>query len=237
MSVKIALRLSGLDLRAVESYLRIPEELGELGFEAKGPISLAVVHSDSSTPAFEAAEWARKIAKLMPGVHVVGVHEELVSISDIALRCGVAPEAVRLWATGKRRTKPRPFPAPRDTVGQGERGRTLAVYCWAEVASWVREALSIDPDDGVDYLSPRQIADLNVELAHLDAEWPHVHDGGWAGWQELPAGGAEVTAETWELSTSSTVGGPGTTRFLDQTEDVLSDNERSSASARRLLRQ
>ena len=46
----------------------------------------------------DAAEWARRIAKHMPDVVATEVYDELVSVSDIAARAGVAPEAVRLWA-------------------------------------------------------------------------------------------------------------------------------------------
>jgi hypothetical protein len=52
--VKIALRLSGLDLREVESMLRIPDELSELELQARGPISYAVLYSDSDSPVYEA---------------------------------------------------------------------------------------------------------------------------------------------------------------------------------------
>src|ERR1700690_271550 len=105
MTVKIPLHLQGIDLRDVEAYDRIDPDLAELSWEANGGVSLAVFYSDdpSAVAAGEAADWARGIAKLMPGVCVVDVHDELVSISDIAVRAGVAAEAVRLWAAGKRR--------------------------------------------------------------------------------------------------------------------------------------
>jgi hypothetical protein len=175
MSVKIALRLQGVDLRDIEVYERIPAALTELSFEANGAVSVAVLYSDSPTPATEAAHWARLIGRLMPGVRVVRVHDELVSVSDVAARCGVAAEAVRLWAAGRRRASAlRPFPAPREVIGLGGTGKTMNIYAWAEVVDWVRDVIGLDPDRGITYLDDRQNACLNAELA--DPE-DHEADG------------------------------------------------------------
>jgi hypothetical protein len=167
MTVQIALRLRGLDLREVEEYQRIPPDLAELSFQANGAVSLAVIYSDSPSPARDAVEWARMIGRLIPGVCVTGAHEELVSISDIAARCDVAAEAVRLWATGRRRASLRPFPAPRAVVGTGAGRKTSNIYAWPEVVSWAREVIGIDPDEGITYLDLSQHAHLNAELADL----------------------------------------------------------------------
>jgi hypothetical protein len=169
MTVKIPLRLRGLDLRNVDAYDRIDPALAELSWEANGGVSLAVLYSEEHSPAagHEAADWAMRIAKLMPGVSVADVHDELVSISDIASRADVAPEAVRLWSAGKRRVSLRPFPAPRQVVGSGSGGKTMNLYAWREVLSWIREVIGTDPDEGIEYLDDAQYADLNAELAHL----------------------------------------------------------------------
>ena len=167
MTVKIPLRLQGLDLRDADAYDRIDPDLAELSWEANGGVSLAVFYSDDSPAiaAGEAADWARRIAKLMPGVRVADAHDELVSTSDIAVRAGVAAEAVRLWAAGKRRASLRPFPNPRQVVGSGSGGKTMNLYAWREVVSWIREVIGTDPDDGIDYLNDAQLASLNAELA------------------------------------------------------------------------
>lgn len=167
MTVKIPLRLRGLDLRDADAYDRIDPDLAELSWEANGGVSLAVFYSDDppAIAAGEAADRARRIAKLMPGVRVADVHDELVSTSDIAVRAGVAAEAVRLWAAGKRRASLRPFPNPRQVVGSGSGGKTMNLYAWREVVSWIREVIGTDPDDGIDYLNDAQLASLNAELA------------------------------------------------------------------------
>jgi transposase-like protein len=172
MTVKIPLRLLGIDPRDTEAYGRIPPELEELFWMANGAVSLAVVLSDDHevVAVADAADWARRIAKHMPGVLVAEVYDELVSVSDIAARAGVAPEAVRLWAARKRRASLRAFPAPHQVVGTGSGGKTMSLYAWREVLSWIREILGTDPDEGIEYLSDTQLADLNAHLAAIRAE-------------------------------------------------------------------
>ncbi len=97
----------------------------------------------------------------MPGVTVVDVYDELVSTSDIAARSGVAAEAVRLWAAGKRRADRVPFPMPRQVVGGGSGGKTMSLYAWREVVSWISEVIGIDPDEHVEYLADAQLADAD----------------------------------------------------------------------------
>ncbi len=169
MTVKIPLRLRGLDLRDVEAYDRIDLSLAELSWEANGGLSLAIFYCDdpSAIAVGEALDWARRIAKLMPGVCVADVHDELVSTSDIAVRAGVAAEAARLWAAGKRRASLRPFPDPRQVVGSGSGGKTMNLYAWREVLSWIRDVVGIDPDGGIEYLTDIQLATLNAELADI----------------------------------------------------------------------
>jgi hypothetical protein len=113
--------------------------------------------------------------KLMPGVSVAEAHDELVSMSDIATRASVAHEAVRLWATGKRRSSIRSFPIPRQVVGNGSGGKTMNLYAWREVVCWIREVLGTDPDEGIDYLSDTEYAHLNAELAAIREELTGAH--------------------------------------------------------------
>jgi hypothetical protein len=177
MTVKIPLRLQGIDLRDTEAYNRIPPGLEELLWMANGAISLAVVLSDDRevVAVAEATDWARRIAKHMSDVAVAEVYDELVSVSDIAARACVAPEAVRLWAARKRRASLRPFPIPRQIVGTGSGGKTMSLYAWREVLSWIREILGTDPDEGIEYLSDSQLADLNARLAAIKAEGSAWH--------------------------------------------------------------
>jgi hypothetical protein len=164
MPVKIALRLRGIDLRSTDEYLRIPSELTDLQFEATGPISCALLATDDADPVWVATQAARRIVKHLSGVVVTGVYDELVPKSDIAARCGLGPEAVRLWTTGQRRRRLRPFPAPQQVISFGSAGKTMNLYAWREVVLWVREVIGFDPDEGVDFLTDAQQADLNAQL-------------------------------------------------------------------------
>ena len=227
VTVKIALRLAGLDLRDTQAYERIPDDLAELSFEANGGVSLAVVYTDGPSPVAEAADWARHIVKLVPGTSVAEAFDELVSISDIAARCEVAAEAVRLWAAGKRRTSIRVFPAPRQVVGAGSGGKSMSLYAWRDVLSWVREVIRIDPDEGIAYLDDAQYADLNAELIGL-AELSSPESE----WRPIPVETTHVTTTTVKAVVlgSGAVGGRFTS-FHDFLEELC---EPASASSRRV---
>lgn len=174
MTIEIPMRLSGIDLREDGAYERVHPELIELFWMSNGPISLAVLFSDAPAPVSisDAIDWARRIAKLMPGVSVSRVHDELVSISDIASRASVAPEAVRMWTTGKRRASARPFPVPRQVVGGSSGGKTMNLYAWRDVVSWSREVLGRDYEEGIKYLTDAQLAQLNAQLASVGSTEP-----------------------------------------------------------------
>lgn len=167
MFTKIALRLSGIDLRDPEAYNRIPEDLSHLGFEANGGVSSAVFATEDARPLGAALDAARCIAKHIPGVHVTEVYDELVSTADIAVRCEVGAEAVRLWVNGRRRSAQRPFPAPRQVVGHG--AKPMSLWAWRDVLAWTREVVGIDADEDVTYLDDTQLAELNAELAGCGA--------------------------------------------------------------------
>ena len=109
MTVKIPLRVRGLDLRDIEAYDRIHPDLVELSWEANGAVSFAVVYCDdpSAVAVAEAADWAKRISKLMPGVYAPEVYDELVSVSDVAARAGVAAEGAESMH-GKRTRIPNP---------------------------------------------------------------------------------------------------------------------------------
>ncbi|MGH3305868.1 MAG: hypothetical protein ACRDOK_30260, partial [Streptosporangiaceae bacterium] len=189
MTMKIPLRLRGIDLRDADAYARIDPQLAELSWDANGGVSLAVVYTEDQSPVEASAEWARRIAKLMRGVEVTEVHDELVGISDIAARTGVADEAARLWAVGKRRSSVRSFPLPRQVVKIGSGGRSMSLYAWRDVVSWVRDVLGIDPDDGIDYLDDAQHAHLNAELADIAvsaATWHPISSGVTSITRDLP---------------------------------------------------
>lgn len=186
MYVKIPLRLSGLDLR--NDTRRVPEDLADLFFTSHGAISLAAVYTQDADPLGAAEDAARRVAKMLPGVRAAEVFDELVTITDIAHRCAVAAEAVRLWAGGKRRQNGRPFPAPRQVIGTSG-SKSMSLYAWRDVVIWVRDSVGLDPDEGVTYLVDSQMHELNEALRraeHWTSSWT----------QTAPNGGESATAAT-----------------------------------------
>jgi hypothetical protein len=164
MVTKVPLQLSGLDLREQGAYERIDPGLDDLFFEGTGGLTLAVVYTDDPDPVAVALDAARRVRKVMDGVAVLRAFDELVSTGDIAARCAVAPEAVRLWAAGRRRAHVRPFPLPRQVVGTGSGNRLMSLYAWREVLGWVRDVIGVDPDEGVTYLNDAQVTALDAQL-------------------------------------------------------------------------
>ena len=167
MLVRLALLLHGIDLRDPSDRARVPEQLHDLAFEASEGLTYVVLHCDDREAPRVAAQVARRIERALEGVTVVGVYDELVSLTDVAVRAEVAHESVRLWAAGKRRAGGRPFPHPRQVVG-AQRGRnSTKLYMWREVVGWIREVIHLDPDEGVQFLTDRQLAEVNARVAQV----------------------------------------------------------------------
>lgn len=179
MALRVTLRLVGLDLRDPDSYERIPDGLAEYGMGADGPVSYLTVFTTPATYLADTLTAARAVAVGMPGVQAANIYDELVTTSDIAHRCAVSAEGVRLWVSGTRRTRKLTFPAARDSVGAHSK-QTL-VWAWRDVLAWVRDVLGLDPEDGTELLTDRQVAELNYHLAlaaEQAAEQAAAADGG-----------------------------------------------------------
>ncbi|GCD91206.1 hypothetical protein [Nocardioides sp. LS1] len=177
MLVRFVLLLRGIDLRDADARAAIPEELDDLDFEACEEISSVVIYCEDHLAPIEAVRVARRIERYLPGVEVVEVHDELVALGDIAVRTGMKHEAVRLWAAGKRRAGGTPFPGPRQIVA-AERGRSMKLYAWREVVSWIRQIIKVDPEHGVCFLSDVQIHEINACLSKVTSPSQSVLVGG-----------------------------------------------------------
>ncbi|WP_182113129.1 hypothetical protein [Actinotalea sp. JY-7876] len=165
MTVRVALRLRGLDLQDPRAYATIPSELCDLAFHAVGPMSYAVCFVERDLARDRVLECARRIHQHMSGVSVERVHDDLVTLSDIAERCSVSHEAARLWAAGRRRSNRRAFPEPYEAVSAGSSGRLTMLYQWPEVVAWVRDVVHIDPEDGLEFLDRASVAEIDKALA------------------------------------------------------------------------
>lgn len=178
MDTKIVLSVRGVDLDDPETLDALGQHLNDLGWESAGGQVTATVYSDSPDPVAAAVDVALVIEKVLPGASVVRVDEQLVSVGDIADRLGLSTEGVRLWTVGKRRAAA-PFPAPHAQVSQGR--TMMKIWAWADVLTWLRAEYHLDPDQGVGYLSDRDVAKLNHELAGRvagAARWQAVTDHG-----------------------------------------------------------
>ena len=74
------------------------------------------------------ARWPRGKEVHSPKIRIKRFDLDLVSLSQIAERLDVTREAVRLWASGKRRDG---FPTPFTSAGQS------LLWAWSEVFDWL----------------------------------------------------------------------------------------------------
>ncbi|WP_394426195.1 hypothetical protein [Streptomyces sp. SGAir0957] len=145
-----------------ETIEQLALSLGDLGWQEAGGLTTATVYSTGSDPVADAVAAANHIRRVLPHTIVERVDEQFVTLADIAARAGLTHEAVRLWATGKRRTGREPFPAARTQVGQGR--STSKIWAWPEVLIWLKEQYCLDLEPGVTYLDARHVARLNAAL-------------------------------------------------------------------------
>ena len=158
---RVGLVIAGVDLDDDETVSCLTGSLTDLVWQTSAGRTLAVVFAPVS-PVAVAARAARHIALRLPGAKVLGVDEELVSVSDIGSRAGVTREAVRLWVAGDR--GPGGFPMPRGAVGGGTRGSSR-VWDWGSVNQWLESHYNLG--DGYQHLSAEQVVELNAEIHHV----------------------------------------------------------------------
>lgn len=167
METSIVLNVEGIKLDDLEVLVAISERFDDLAWAAHDGHVTATVFTDATDPVAHSARLAARIAEHVPGARVTGADEQLVSIGDIADRAKVTPEAIRLWALGKRRAKA-PFPRPRGLISQGR--TQMKVWAWGEVHAWLRAEYKVPVEPGRAYLDARQLAKLNAILAGIIVE-------------------------------------------------------------------
>lgn len=89
------------------------------------------------------------------------IHQDCVTVLEIADRSRRSRETVRLWTLG--RLGPGGFPIPLNIGGRS------ALYSWAEVSRWLRERVKIEVDDTDTGL---MLADLIVRMKALSTVYP-----------------------------------------------------------------
>lgn len=180
METSIVLNVEGIKLDDIEVLVAISERFDDLAWFSHDGHVTATVFTDADNPVAHAAHLATRIAEHVPGARVTSADEQLVSIGDVADRAKVTPEAIRLWAAGKRRAKT-PFPRPRGLISQGR--TQMKVWAWGEVHAWLRAEYKIPVEPGLTYLDARELAKLNAILAGVMVE--PVKSGRAGSWQRV----------------------------------------------------
>lgn len=85
------------------------------------------------------------------GVHVLRLHEDLVTRAEIARRAGVTPQNVGQWIRGERQSG---FPAPHNAAAGG-------LWLWHDVNSWLG---TIGRGDGMRHPAAHECARINGYL-------------------------------------------------------------------------
>ena len=179
METSIVLIVEGVDLEDLETLIAVSERFDDLAWSSHDGQAFATLFTTAPDPVAHAASVAARIAEHVPGAQVTGVDEQLVSVGDIADRANVTPEAIRLWAAGKRRSG-NPFPRPRGRISQGR--TQMKVWAWGEVHAWLRAEYKIPVEPNLTYLSARENVKLNAILAGIVLE-PVLASG--QGWQRV----------------------------------------------------
>jgi len=105
-------------------------------FGERNGIQYADFERDASTYVDAVTSAIRDIESTVRGLRVTRLEpEELVGVSDIALRSGRSRESIRLLAEGQR--GPGTFPRPIACIGSNR-----FLWRWPEVASWLRDVLN-----------------------------------------------------------------------------------------------
>ncbi|BCJ65724.1 hypothetical protein [Polymorphospora rubra] len=168
--IRIPLRISGVNLDDDVTLELLAENLSDLAWSECDGVTLATLYTPANNPVATALEAARRICHALSDAEVLDVHQDLVSVSDVAFRLGVSREAVRLWVEGLR--GPGGFPPPAGVIGNGR----SKVWPWAAVNEWAHRNYRIGDNEA--HLTSQQVAELNAALLRvknpIDSEWETV---------------------------------------------------------------
>ncbi|HMR94329.1 MAG TPA: hypothetical protein PKE05_02225 [Microthrixaceae bacterium] len=152
----IQLLYDHIDLSDEES-LRVLGEAGVVAAEPEGEQTRITAALESTNAVKAAASFVSTLREVLPSAVPLMASRDLVNITDIADRVGVSREAVRNWASGRRRTGV--FPLPLDTPG-GQK-----VWEWAAVHAWLRHNLQLW--DGLAFPSHAEFGSIDALIDHV----------------------------------------------------------------------
>ncbi|MET8616142.1 hypothetical protein [Streptomyces misionensis] len=203
MKTHIPLIVRNISLDDDATVEQLALSLSDFGWHETGGQVIATFYTMSADPVAAAAAAAFSIKRALPQARVERVDEQFVSLADIAARAGLTHEAVRLWATGKRRAAGEPFPAPRAEVGQGR--TATKIWAWPEVLTWLKAHYFLDLEPDTAYLTAEQVARLNVALQ--SRRQPH--------WRPATAGVSRTLAVMHAVLEEDASPTPAARRFTD----------------------
>lgn len=130
-----AIHMLGLDFEDEATLLVLDdEEITVVPSTSDGLLTLYVIlAADSPMEAWR--EFTAFCEQRAPRISITRVDLDLVSISQIAERSGVARETARLWSRGLRREG---FPAPFTSAGQS------LLWAWSDVFCWLSSSAELD---------------------------------------------------------------------------------------------
>lgn len=152
----IQLIYDNIDLSDEES-LRALAGAGVVAAEPEGEQTRLTAALQSTNALKAAASFITTLRETLPTATPLMCSRDLVNITDIADRVGVTREAVRNWASGRRRTGV--FPLPLDTPG-GQK-----VWEWAAVHSWLRHNLQLW--DGLTFPTHAEFGSIDALIDHV----------------------------------------------------------------------
>ncbi|MEN8582154.1 hypothetical protein ABFP37_05505 [Burkholderia sp. RS01] len=135
--VEVTLRVSGIDLDSEATENVLAEQFPDTIWETIDGMITVTAFVERNGAVAEIIDVAHRLEKQLNGLKVVGVHRDLVGISDIALRAGVSREGARKWTMAK------DFPVPFDYVGAG----SMKIWAWTEIAAWLKFARALDLEE------------------------------------------------------------------------------------------
>ena len=133
---EVTLRLTGINLESESTQIILSQQFPNTIWETVDGLVTVTVLVEYD-PAAEVVDVARRLEQQLDGLKIVGVHRDLVGISDIALRAGVSREGARKWTIAE------DFPVPFDYVGTN----SMKIWAWTEVAAWLKLTRALDLEE------------------------------------------------------------------------------------------
>ncbi|GAA1757525.1 hypothetical protein GCM10009712_02960 [Pseudarthrobacter sulfonivorans] len=135
--IEITLRVSGIDLESEATENVLAEQFSDTFWETVDGMVTVTAFVERRDAVAEVIDVARRLEKQLDGLKIVGVHRDLVGVTDIAQRAGVSREGARKWTAAK------DFPVPFDYIGAG----SMKIWAWTEIASWLKSARELDLEE------------------------------------------------------------------------------------------